>query len=128
MLREDWGLTGHTCMRFDPPLVLLLQVRSLMGEFAAAIEAGTHAQQGWPNSMYGVSKLGEATFSRVLARREPEVTVSACCPGWCATDMSSHSGPRSAAQGADTAVWLALAEEMRGGSGSFWSDRREEGF
>jgi hypothetical protein len=24
--------------------------------------------------------------------------VSAVCPGWCATDMSSWSGPRSAAQ------------------------------
>ena len=106
----------------------LLQVRALMDEFPAAIEAGTHTQQGWPNSMYGVSKLGEATFSRVLSGREPEVTVSACCPGWCATDMSSHSGPRSAAQGADVAVWLALAPQEDIRSGRFWSDRREEGF
>ncbi len=30
-----------------------------------------------------------------------------CCR-WCQTDMSSHSGPNTALDGADTPVWLAL--------------------
>lgn len=105
------------------------QVRDLMEEFISAVQTGTYASKGWPQSMYGVSKLGEATWSRVLAREEEKsaaVTVSACCPGWCATDMSSHMGPRAASQGADVAVWLALAPGIP--SGRFWADRREEGF
>jgi carbonyl reductase 1 len=56
------------------------------------------------------------------------VTVSACCPGWCATDMSSHMGPNTAAQGADTPVWLALAPGGSLPTGRFWAGRREEGF
>jgi len=31
---------------------------------------------------------------QVLARELPGVAVNACCPGYCATDMSSHRGPR----------------------------------
>jgi carbonyl reductase 1 len=103
-------------------------VRALMDEFIAAIRDNTYASKGWPQSMYGISKLGEATWTRVLAQQQRNVTVSACCPGWCSTDMSSHMGPRSAAQGADVAVWLALAPTEDVPSGRFWSDRREEGF
>jgi hypothetical protein len=41
--------------------------------------------------------------------------------------MSSGSGPRTAEQGADTLVWLALAPPGHP-TGRFWSDRKEEGF
>ena len=30
----------------------------LIGEFVAATEAGTHQEQGWPNTAYGTSKVG----------------------------------------------------------------------
>ncbi len=38
---------------------------------------------GWPQSMYGVSKLCEATYTRVLAEqlRQRNISVNACCPG-----------------------------------------------
>ncbi|EFN50535.1 hypothetical protein CHLNCDRAFT_138516 [Chlorella variabilis] len=50
--------------------------------------------------------------------------------GYCATDMSSWRGTQSAAQGADTPVWLALlpASENEAITGRFWSGRREEPF
>ena len=40
-------------------------------------------QEGWPGSMYGVSKLLESTYSKVLAERlAPQgIDVNACCPG-----------------------------------------------
>ena len=60
--------------------------------------------------MYGVSKLCESTYSRILAKElQPRhIMVSACCPGYVATDMSSHRGYKTTAQGADTPTWLAL--------------------
>jgi len=82
------------------------------------------------DSMYGVSKLGEAALTRVLAREAARdgVFAAAVCPGWCATDMSSHSGPNSAAQGADTIVWAALQPRGALPTGRFWRVRAEESF
>jgi NAD(P)-dependent dehydrogenase (short-subunit alcohol dehydrogenase family) len=39
--------------------------------------------------------------------RETPIKVNAADPGYCATDLNGHSGPRSAAQGAVAAVRLA---------------------
>jgi NAD(P)-dependent dehydrogenase (short-subunit alcohol dehydrogenase family) len=45
-----------------------------------------HTQEGYPSSMYGMSKLAEAAYTRVLARElEPRhIMVNAVCPGMCA--------------------------------------------
>jgi|APGre2960657444_1045066.scaffolds.fasta_scaffold00696_9 carbonyl reductase 1 len=130
------------------------EVRSLMEEFIGGIERGDYAARGWPqrcarhgrestrshladlvplipHSMYGVSKLGEAAYSCALAAQlrsiDANIIVAAACPGWCATDMSSQSGPKTAAQGADTPTWLSLAPPGFP-SGRFWADRREESY
>ena len=49
------------------------------------------------------------------------VLVDATCPGHCRTDMGGPDAPRSAAEGADTAVWLACRDE--GPTGLLWEDR-----
>ena len=38
------------------------------------------------------------------------VLVDAMCPNHCRTDMGGPEAPRSAAEGADTVVWLATRE------------------
>jgi carbonyl reductase 1 len=80
--------------------------------------------------MYGVSKLGECSLTRVLAREAASggIFAAAVCPGWCATDMSSRSGPNTAAQGADVAVWAALAPRGALPTGAFWRQRAQESF
>ena len=115
--------------RFDAA-ASLEEVQALAREFVTAIERGDDLSAlGWPRSMYGVSKLCEATYTRILAAQTADdgLIVSACCPGWCQTNMSSGSGPRTATQGADVLVWLALAPPGHS-TGRFWSDRREEDF
>ena len=57
-------------------------VFALVDEFVAAVGAGTHARDGSPGSMYGVSKLGEAALTRALAKAHAgELVVAAVCPG-----------------------------------------------
>lgn len=97
---------------------------TLAEEFLAGVAAGDYKKKGWPKSMYGVSKLLEIAFTKVLARDIGEsktMEVNACCPGWCSTDMSSHRGPRTAAKGAETPVWLCTRDRT-GTSGDFYYD------
>ena len=44
---------------------------------------------------------------------------------WCRTDMSSQSGTKSAAEGADTAVWLALRSPKDFTTGGFYGERQQ---
>ncbi|GAX75856.1 hypothetical protein CEUSTIGMA_g3299.t1 [Chlamydomonas eustigma] len=99
-----------------------------LGErFIEDIQNGKHAQEGWPNSMYGISKLLLTVYSRIEAKElEPrQVMVNACCPGWCKTDMSSWGGPKTALEGADTPLWLALRTPSQFVTGKFFGERME---
>lgn len=44
---------------------------------------------------------------------------------WCQTDMSSGGGSKTAAEGADTAVWLALRSPKEFTTGGFWGERSQ---
>jgi carbonyl reductase 1 len=49
-------------------------------------------------------------YTRIL-EKDPQyknLLITACCPGWCQTDMSNQSGTKTADEGAETPVWLAL--------------------
>jgi carbonyl reductase 1 len=92
--------------------------------FVADVEAGRHADRGWPNTCYGTSKALLIGLTRALDRAEATVRCESCCPGYCCTDMSSRRGPRSPAKGAETPVWLALSERS-GAGGGFFYDKSE---
>lgn len=51
------------------------------------------------------------------------ITVNTMCPGWVKTDMGGQGANRSVEHGAETAVWLATAENIPGGK--FWRDKKE---
>ncbi|KAF8064523.1 Cbr1 [Scenedesmus sp. PABB004] len=111
--------------RFDAPSGGVDELVQLGNAFVADVQAGRHAEAGWPNSMYGVSKALESSYTRLLAKElAPRgIMVNACCPGYCATDMSSWRGTQSAAAGADTPVWLALTPPEDFKTGGFYRDR-----
>ncbi len=70
---------------------------------------------------YRVSKTGMNVLTRTLAA-DGEVLVNSMCPGWVRTDMGGSNAPRSVAEGADTAVWLATLPDD-GPTGGFFRDR-----
>jgi NAD(P)-dependent dehydrogenase (short-subunit alcohol dehydrogenase family) len=74
---------------------------------------------------YRVSKAGLNVLTRVLATEERGhgVLTNSMCPGWVRTDMGGASAPRSVAEGADTAVWLATLPGD-GPNGGFFRDRK----
>jgi NAD(P)-dependent dehydrogenase (short-subunit alcohol dehydrogenase family) len=50
------------------------------------------------------------------------VLVNAAAPGWCRTELGGEGATRSAAEGADTIVWLATLPDG-GPTGGFFRDR-----
>ena len=90
-----------------------------MNQFVSDVENGKHIENGWPNWNYGVSKLGLIAYTKILAREENNILCNACCPGSCATDFSSHYGPKTAEEGARTVTKTALVSEV---TGEFYED------
>ena len=75
---------------------------------------------------YRVSKAAVNALTKNLAAELGDgrrgVLVDATCPGHCRTDMGGGDAPRSAEQGAATAVWLASRDG--GPTGVLWEDRQ----
>jgi NAD(P)-dependent dehydrogenase (short-subunit alcohol dehydrogenase family) len=73
---------------------------------------GQLADMGGGYSAYRISKAALNALTRVLAAEEPGIRVNSICPGWVRTDMGGSGALRSVEQGADTAVWLATAQQV----------------
>jgi NAD(P)-dependent dehydrogenase (short-subunit alcohol dehydrogenase family) len=86
---------------------------------------------------YAQAKRAQVILTELWAEKlaGSGITVNAMHPGWADTPGVQASIPRfhrlaklglrTPEQGADTIVWLAVAESVAGTSGGFWLDRRE---
>ena len=81
---------------------------------------------------YRISKAGVNALVRNLAHETGlgarGFYVDAICPNHTRTDMGGPDAPRSVAEGAETAIWLATADIAERGSevvtGVLWEDRK----
>lgn len=107
------------------------ELDALTDAFVAAVAAGGDDLRGWPRNTYAVSKMAATAEARLLAREEAAagsgVVVSACCPGYVNTDMTSGRGHLTVEEGADTPVWLASGG-AGARSGGMWAERKELDF
>jgi NAD(P)-dependent dehydrogenase (short-subunit alcohol dehydrogenase family) len=93
----------------------IVNVSSGLGQMSK-MAAGTPA--------YRVSKAALNALTLTLADevRGTGILVNSMSPGWVRTDMGGEEAPRSAEEGADTAVWLCLLPSS-GPTGQFFRDR-----
>jgi len=72
---------------------------------------------------YNTSKtaLNSMTVQFANELRDTPIKVNAVCPGYCATDLNGHSGPRTAAQGAIAPVRYATLGDA-GPSGGYFDE------
>ncbi|MFM9015350.1 MAG: SDR family NAD(P)-dependent oxidoreductase [Candidatus Nanopelagicus sp.] len=79
---------------------------------------------------YRISKAGVNAFVKNLSHETGlgarGFLVDAICPGHCRTDMGGPDAPRSAQEGAETAIWLATREfdPTKDKTGLLWEDRQ----
>lgn len=79
---------------------------------------------------YRISKAGVNAFVKNLSCETGlgarGFLVDAICPNHCRTDMGGPDAPRSAQEGADTAIWLATREfdPAKDKTGLLWEDRQ----
>ena len=112
------------------PLLLTRAMATNMVPGAAVINISsgggsmTDAVGGWAPA-YCISKTLLNAITRQLASelKTKNITVNSICPGWVQTDMGGKNAPRTVAQGADTAVWLAT--DPHAATGKFYRDRKE---
>lgn len=83
--------------------------------------AGQLSEMGGGRAAYRVSKAGLNVLTRILAADEEAhgILANSSDPGWVRTDMGGPSAPRSVAEGADTAVWLATLDDDGPSDGIF---------
>jgi NAD(P)-dependent dehydrogenase (short-subunit alcohol dehydrogenase family) len=105
--------------------IRIITVSACLGRFTGPGTSGGLAP-------YRVSKAAVNALTKNFAAEmqygRRGVLVDAMCPNHCRTDMGGPDAPRSAAEGADTIVWLATrpAQEADGSpvpTGLLWEDR-----
>ncbi len=85
---------------------------------------------------YAMTKRAQVVLAELFAEELAPLgaTVNSMHPGWAATKGVEQALPRfwkrmrhrlrSPEEGADTALWLAVSEQVEGQSGEFWFDRK----
>jgi NAD(P)-dependent dehydrogenase (short-subunit alcohol dehydrogenase family) len=124
VVRATFETNALAPLRLSQILVPLLKrsadgriVNQSSGMGALSAMEGDHAA-------YRLSKAALNGVTAILAAElHGAVRVNSVCPGWVKTDLGGAGAQRDVAQGADTAVWLALDAPAEL-SGKFVRDRK----
>ncbi|NXO77392.1 CBR1 reductase, partial [Sitta europaea] len=124
------GCSQELQQQFRSDTITEEELVQLMTKFVQDTKKGVHQKEGWPNTAYGVSKIGVTVLSRIQARLLEEqrkgdhILLNACCPGWVRTDMAGPKATKSPEEGAETPVYLALLPSSAAAPhGQFVSDK-----
>lgn len=124
------GCSRELQQKFRSDTITEDELVELMTKFVEDTKKSVHEKEGWPNTAYGVSKIGVTVLSRIQARMLNEkrkgdhILLNACCPGWVRTDMAGPKATKSPDEGAETPVYLALLpSDADGPHGQFVSNK-----
>jgi NAD(P)-dependent dehydrogenase (short-subunit alcohol dehydrogenase family) len=132
LLTVDLGVMQHTMdvnvygpLRLIQAFVPLMKKQGYGRVVNVSSGIGELSSLGPSYPAYRLSKIVLNLHTRILAGelRGTGILVNAMCPGWVRTDMGGPSAPRSAEEGADTAIWLATLPDD-GPHGKFFRDRK----
>uniref|UniRef100_A0A915EJV9 Carbonyl reductase n=1 Tax=Ditylenchus dipsaci TaxID=166011 RepID=A0A915EJV9_9BILA len=90
-------------------------IDNMVEEYKEAFKGENNKEEGFAS--YQVSKGAEIAFTMLQSAQlsSSNIIVYACCPGYVGTDMTSHKGVLTTAQGADTPIYLATDPNVPNG-------------
>ncbi|VDK24253.1 unnamed protein product [Anisakis simplex] len=110
-------LEGHYSQQIidtlTKPTLTVAEIDKFTKDYIQGCIDGNIKEKGYlRQSAYGVSKAAMVALSLVQSRqlKSRNIIVNGCCPGYVDTDMTSHKGPLTIEQGADTPIYLATLE------------------
>lgn len=88
-------------------------------------DMGALGNMGSGSTGYRISKAALNAVTRILASEleDTNISVNSMAPGWVRTDMGGPKATSSVEEGSDTAVWLAITDNLP--TGRFFQDRAE---
>ncbi|CAM0903642.1 unnamed protein product [Alopecurus aequalis] len=101
----------------------------LLDKFLKDFKAGALEEQGWPMGLaaYKMAKVAMNAYSRILAKRHPELRMNCAHPGYVNTDMTMSSGVLTTEEGACNVVKVALLPDG-GPTGVYFAEGKEASF
>jgi carbonyl reductase 1 len=109
---------------FASNTLTLEELEGYMSQFILDAKNGSHLSNDWPNTSYGVSKVGIIAMTRIIARENPEIMVNSVDPGYCRTDQNNNKGFVSPERGALTPFLLAVLSNDQFYSGLHWYEEK----
>ena len=110
--------------KFASNTLTLDELEGYMSQFILDAKNGSHLSNDWPNTCYGVSKVGIIAMTRVIARENPEIMINSVDPGYCRTDQNNNKGFVSPERGALTPFLLAVLSNDQFYSGLHWCEEK----
>ena len=95
----------------------------LLDMFLKDFEAGEVDARGWPAefSSYKVAKAAVNAYSRILAKRHPELRINCAHPGYVRTDITRNSGILTPEEGARNITSVVLLPK-EGPTGAYFHE------
>ncbi|RDX65880.1 (+)-neomenthol dehydrogenase [Mucuna pruriens] len=87
------------------------RIDEVLQEFIKDFKQGSLVNKGWPNFFlpaYMVSKAALNSYTRIVAKKHPNMCINSVCPGFVKTDINRNTGIFSLDQGAANVVRYAL--------------------
>ncbi|CAI9102342.1 OLC1v1000598C1 [Oldenlandia corymbosa var. corymbosa] len=106
----------------------IVNVSAEMGKLKD-FKVGSLESKGWPVVIDGyiIAKAALNAYTRIVAKKHPNMKVNSVCPGFVKTDINFHTGKLSVEEGAQSIVRLALVPDD-GPSGLFFVRAQESSF
>jgi NAD(P)-dependent dehydrogenase (short-subunit alcohol dehydrogenase family) len=136
MTDETMRLTWQTNVLGPAALIRVLVPGMIQRNFGRVVNVSSGAGQlsdmgsGFPayrmskSALNALTRVSSAEVSKKAAGGPAggNVKINAMCPGWVRTAMGGPDAPRTPAQGAETAYWLATLSDD-GPTGGFFRDK-----
>ncbi|XP_047939685.1 short-chain dehydrogenase/reductase 2b-like isoform X2 [Salvia hispanica] len=99
------------------------KIDRILQQFLQDVQREAIETNGWQKMLpaYSISKVTLNAYTRLFARKHPDMCVNCVHPGYVDTDLNWHTGPLTVEEGARGSVMLALLPD--GGPTGCYFDR-----